>query len=156
MLEPTNPLNPTVSPPLVIEAYHEDLLCVTVYDPTAGVRSVPLSDLLSYHIVGVHFKRSSTAQLICPRLLQRFAALPIPKTINVSHSKFSVILLFDGSGSFVDVISQALEAWPHVILAAENDPGTRSIVAKVKGWPLDGTLWAYDKRGAHSFYAKDV
>ena len=55
-----------------------------------------------------------------------------------------------------DVISQALEAWPHAILAAENDPGTRSIVAKVKGWPLDGTLWAYDKRGAHSFYAKDV
>ena len=156
MLEPTNPLNPTVSPPLVIEAYHEDLVCVTVYDPTAGVRSVPLSDLLSYHVVGVHFKRSSTAQLICPRLLQRFAALPIPKTINVSHSKFSIISLFDGSGSFVDVISQALEAWPHVILAAENDPGTRSIVAKVKGWPLDGTLWAYDKRGAHSFYAKDV
>ena len=62
----------------------------------------------------------------------------------------------NGSGSFVDVISQALEAWPHAILAAENDPGTRSVVAKVKGWPLDGTLWAYDKRGAHSFYAKDV
>ena len=89
-------------------------------------------------------------------MLQRFAALPIPKGIDTTHSKFSIISLFDGSGSFVDVISQALDAWPHAILAAENDPGTRSIVAKVKGWPLDGTLWAYDKRGAHSFYAKDV
>ena len=156
MLEPINPVNPIASPPLIIELYHEDQLCVTVYDPTAGVRSVPLSDLLSYQVIGVHFKRSSTAQLICPKLLQRFAALPIPKGINTSHSKFSIISLFDGSGSFVDVISQALEAWPHAILAAENDPGTRSIVAKVKGWPLDGTLWTYDKRGAHSFYAKDV
>ena len=156
MLEPINPLNPITSPPLIIESYHEDHLCVTVYDPTAGVRSVPLSDLLNYQVIGVHFKRSSTVQLICPKLLQRFAALPIPKAINTSHSKFSIISLFDGSGSFVDVISQALEAWPHAILAAENDPGTRSIVAKVKGWPLDGTLWAYDKRGAHSFYAKDV
>ena len=94
--------------------------------------------------------------MIRPKLLQRFAALPIPKTIKTPHSKFSIISLFDGSGSFVDVISQALEAWPHAILAAENEPGTRSVVAKVKGWPLDGTLWAYDKRGAHSFYAKDV
>ena len=156
MLEPINSVNPIASPPLIIEFYHEDQLCVTVYDPTAGVRSVPLSDLLSYQVIGIHFKRSSTAQLICPKLLQRFAALPIPKGINTTHSKFSIISLFDGSGSFVDVISQALEAWPHAILAAENDPGTRSIVAKVKGWPLDGTLWAYDKRGAHSFYAKDV
>ena len=157
MLEPINSVNPIASPPLIIEFYHEDQLCVTVYDPTAGVRSVPLSDLLSYQVIGVHFfKRSSTAQLICPKLLQRFAALPIPKGINTTQSKFSIISLFDGSGSFVDVISQALDAWPHAILAAENDPGTRSIVAKVKGWPLDGTLWAYDKRGAHSFYAKDV
>ena len=117
MLEPTNPLNPIASPPLTIESYHEDQLCVTVYDPTAGVRSVPLSDLLSYQVVGVHFKRSSTVQLICPKLLQRFAALPIPKAINTSHSKFSIISLFDGSGSFVDVISQALEAkllWPTI------------------------------------------
>ena len=96
----------------------------------------------SYQVTGVHFKRSSTAQLICPKLLQRFAALPIPKGINTTHSKFSIISLFDGSGSFVDVISQALDAWPHAILAAENDPGTRSIVAKVKGmairWHLMG------------------
>ena len=45
---------------------------------------------------------------------------------------------------------------PMPFLLPRMDPGTRSIVAKVKGWPLDGTLWAYDKRGAHSFYAKDV
>ena len=49
-----------------------------------------------------------------------------------------------------------LKLGPTLFLLTENDPGTRSIVAKVKGWPLDGTLWAYDKRGAHSFYAKDV
>jgi len=53
--------------PLIYRPYHEDQLCV---------------------VVGVHFKRSSTAQLIYPKLLQRFAALPLPKTIKTSHSKF--------------------------------------------------------------------
>ena len=38
MLEPINSVNPVASPPLIIEFYHEDQLCVTVYDPTAGVR----------------------------------------------------------------------------------------------------------------------
>ena len=92
MLEPTNSLNPVTSPPLIIETYHEDQLCVTVYDPTARVRSVPLSDLLSYQVVGVHFKRSSTVQLICPKLLQRFAALRIPKTV-LSHSSMAAVAL---------------------------------------------------------------
>ena len=54
MLEPTNSLNPVASPPLIIETYHEDQLCVTVYDPTAGVRSVPLSDLLAHQVLPPH------------------------------------------------------------------------------------------------------
>lgn len=120
----------------------------------AGV--VPLSAFLPYQVRGIQFKRSSKTHLICPKLLQRFTFLPLAQQISPTSSKFSIISLFDGSGSFTDVISQALESWPHAVLAAENDTGTRSVVAKVKGWPVDGNLWAFDKKGAHSFYAKDV
>ena len=28
--------------------------------------------------------------------------------------------------------------------------------SKVKGWPIDGTLWTLDKNGAQTFYAQDV
>ena len=54
------------------------------------------------------------------------------------------------------MLSPKLGAWPNAILAAENDAGTRSVVSKVKGWPIDGTLWTLDKNGAQTFYAQDV
>ena len=44
----------------------------------------------------------------------------------------------------------------HMCLAAEMDADTRSVVSKLKGWPSDGSIWSFDKRGAHTFYAKDV
>ena len=148
--------SPFSVPPILVEQHHTDLESVTIYDPTSGVHIVPLSHLLAYQVHAVCFKRGSRTPLICPKLVQRFAALPLPRAIHPKASKFSIISLFDGSGSFTDVIAKALDQWPHAILAAENDPGTRSVVAKVKGWPLDGTLWSFDKNGAHSFYAKDV
>ncbi len=36
------------------------------------------------------------------------------------------------------------------------DADTRSVVSRVKGWPAQGSLWAFDKKGAHTYYAKDV
>ena len=64
--------------------------------------------------------------------------------------------LFDGSGSFSDVISTAVGEWPHAILAAEMDASTRAVVSKVKGWQVEGSLWSFDKQGAHTFYARSV
>ena len=148
--------SPFSVPPILVEQHHTDLESVTIYDPTSGVHIVPSSHLLAYQVHAVCFKRGSRTPLICPKLVQRSAALPLPRAIHPKASKFSIISLFDGSGSFTDVIAKALNQWPHAILAAENDPGTRCVVAKVKGWPLDGTLWSFDKNGAHSFYAKDV
>ena len=148
-------LSPFTVPPLLVEQYHSDLESVTIYDPTAGVHIVPLSHLLLYHVCAIHFKRGSKSTLICPKLIQRFASLPLPQAVTLNAAKFSIISLFDGSGSFTDVIAKALNQWPHAILAAEN-PDTRAVASKVKGWPLDGTLWSFDKNGAHSFYAKDV
>lgn len=156
LLKPFSNLSPFNVPPLLVEQYHSDLESVTIDDPTAGVHIVPLSHLLLYHVCAIHFKRGSKSMLICPKLIQRFASLPLPQTVTLNAAKFSIISLFDGSGSFTDVIAKALNQWPHAILAAENDPGTRAVVSKVKGWPLDGTLWSLDKNGAHSFYAKDV
>lgn len=154
MLKPFSPFN---VPPIVVEQYHSDLESVTIYDPTAGVHIVPLSHLLLYHVCAIYFKRGTKSTLICPKLIQRFASLPLPQTIIAQNAaKFSIISLFDGSGSFTDVIAKALGQWPHAILAVENDPGTRAVVSKVKGWPLDGTLWSFDKNGVHTFYAKDV
>lgn len=105
LLESTIVGDVSTSPPLLIEAYHPDQLCVTVYNPTGGVRSVPLSDVLSYQVVGIYFKRSSKPQLVCSELLQRFSALALPKPPKIATSNFSMISLFDGSGSFTDVIS---------------------------------------------------
>ena len=141
---------------LLIEAFQPDLSTVTIYDPLLGQHIVPSRELQHLSVTGIVFKRSSQKQLICPKLLHRFTALPLPKHTPTHRSPFSIISLFDGSGSFTDVISTALEAWPHAILAAENDAGTRAVVSKVKGWPIDGTLWALDKKGAQTFYAKDV
>ena len=36
------------------------------------------------------------------------------------------------------------------------DADTRSVVSKVKGWPVEGSVWAFDKKGAHTFYATNV
>ena len=141
---------------LVIEEFQPDLSSVKVYDPFLGSHIVPLRDLSHLSVTGLVFKRSSQTHLICPKLLQRFTALALPKQIAIHRSPFSIISLFDGSGSFTDVIAKALEAWPHAILAAENDAGTRAVVSKVKGWPMDGALRTLDKNGAQTFYAQDV
>ena len=141
---------------LLIESFQPELSTVTVYDPELGQHILPLRDLQHLSVTGIIFKRSSQKQLICPQLLQRFTALALPKHISKDRSPFSIISLFDGSGSFTDVIAKALGAWPNAILAAENDAGTRSVVSKVKGWPIDGTLWTLDKNGAQTFYAQDV
>ena len=148
--------NPPSTRHLLIEAFQPELSTVTVYDPEMGQHIIPLRDLQHLYVTGIIFKRSSQKQLICPQLLQRFTALALPKHISKDRSPFSIISLFDGSGSFTDVIAKALGAWPNAILAAENDAGTRSVVSKVKGWPIDGTLWTLDKNGAQTFYAQDV
>ena len=36
------------------------------------------------------------------------------------------------------------------------DADTRSVVSKVKGWPVEGSVWSFDKKGAHTFYAINV
>ena len=105
-------------------------------------RIIPLRDLQHLYVTGIIFKRSSQKQLICPQLLQRFTALALPKHISKDRSPFSIISLFDGSGSFTDVIAKALGAWPNAILAAENDAGTRSGRLQSQGlayrwYPLD-------------------
>ena len=148
--------NPPSTRHLLIEAFQPELSTVTVYDPELGQHILPLRDLQHLSVTGIIFKRSSQKQLICPQLLQRFTALALPKHISKDRSPFSIISLFDGSGSCTDVIAKALGAWPNAILAAENDAGTRSVVSKVKGWPIDGTLWTLDKNGAQTFYAQDV
>ena len=148
--------NPPSTRHLLIEAFQPEFSTVTVYDPEMGQHIIPLRDLQHLYVTGLIFKRSSQKQLICPQLLQRFTALALPKHISKDRSPFSIISLFDGSGSFTDVIAKALGAWPNAILAAENDAGTRSVVSKVKGWPIDGTLWTLDKNGAQAFYAQDV
>ena len=94
--------------------------------------------------------------LICSKLFQQFCGLSIKPPISSNPFPFSIISLFDGSGSFTDVIANALNQWQHAILAAEMDAGTRSVVSRVKGWPAQGSIWAFDKQGAHTFYAKDV
>ena len=104
------------TPHLLIEGFQPDISSVKVYDPSLGSHIVPLRDLSHLFVTGLIFKRSSQTQLICPKL---------PKQVVARRSPFSIISLFDGSGSFTDVIAKALEAWPHAILAAENDAGTR-------------------------------
>ena len=145
-----------VSPSSEIEKYHPDSCSVTIYDPHKGIYILPLSSLLSHNVLALAFKRSFQKSLSCPKLIQQFCTLSIKPPISSNPSPFSIISLFDGSGSFTDVIANALDQWPHAILAAEMDADTRSVVSKVKGWPAEGCIWAFDKKGARAFYAKDV
>ena len=145
-----------VSPSLTIQKYHPDSCSVTIYDPRKGIYILPLASLICYNILALVFKRPSQKSLICPKLIQQFCTLSIKPPISSNPSPFSIISLFDGSGSLTHVIANALDQWPHAILAAEMDADTRSVVSKVKGWPAEGSIWAFDKKGAHTFYAKDV
>ena len=156
VIEPDAPDQNGHLPPLTIEKYDPDSCSVTVYDPYKGLYTMPLSNLVSYNIISLILKRTSQKTLICPKLIQQFCALSIKPPTPSSPSSFSIISLFDGSGSFTDVIANALQQWPHAILAAEMDADTRSVVSRVKGWPAHGSVWAFDKKGAHTFYAKDV
>ena len=54
------------------------------------------------------------------------------------------------------MIAKAVGKWPIAILAAEMDAGTRSVVSKVKGWSVEGSVWTYDKHNAHTFYVENV
>ena len=153
-LDAHDPEHPPSS--ITIEKYHPDSCTVTIYDPHKGIYILPLASLLSYNIIALVFKRSSQKTLICPKLIQQFWALSIKPPISSTPSPFCIISLFDGSGSFTDVIANALNQWPHAILAAEMDADTRSVVSRVKGWPAQGSIWAFEKKGAHTFYAKDV
>ena len=135
-----------VSPSSEIEKYHPDSCSVTIYDPHKGIYILPLSSLLSHNVLALAFKRSFQKSLSCPKLIQQFCTLSIKPPISSNPSPFSIISLFDGSGSFTDVIANALDQWPHAILAAEMDADTRSVVSKVKGWPAEGCIWAFDKK----------
>ena len=141
---------------LVIEQFHAKSHSVTVYDPKKGVYTLPVDNIQSFEITALIFKRASSKNLICPQLLKDFCSLSIKASVSSHTSPFSVISLFDGSGSFTDVLSNALHQWPHAILAAEMDADTRSVVSKVKGWPVEGSVWSFDKKGAHTFYAINV
>ena len=156
VIEPDAPDRNGCLPPLTIEKYDPESCSVTIYDPYKGLYTMPLSNLVSYNIISLILKRTSQKTLICPKLIQQFCALSIKPPIPSSPSSFSIISLFDGSGSFTDVIANALQQWPHAILAAEMDADTRSVVSRVKGWPAQGSVWAFDKKGTHTFYAKDV
>ena len=141
---------------LVVEKYHPDSCSATIYDPEKGIYILPVDTLLTYNITAIIFKRSTPKALICPKLLKQFCALSVKPSISANNSPFSIISLFDGSGICTDVISNALNQWPQVILAAEMDADTRSVVSKVKGWPVEGSVWAFDKKRAHTFYAMNV
>ena len=141
---------------LVIEQFHPESQSVTVYDPRKGIFTLPIDNILSLEITALIFKRASSKCLICPQLLKDFCTLSLKNPIPTQSSPFSIISLFDGSGSFTDVIASTLKQWPHAILAAEMDADTRSVVSKVKGWPVEGSVWAFDKKGAHTFYATNV
>ena len=132
VIEPDAPDRNGCLPPLAIEKYDPESCSVTIYDPYKGLYTMPLSNLVSYNIISLILKRTSQKALICPKLIQQFCALSIKPPIPSSPSSFSIISLFDGSGSFTDVIANALQQWPHAILAAEMDADTRSVVSRVK------------------------
>ena len=150
------PPDSELSPHLLAEEFHPDSSSVSIYCPIKGLHIVPTSILFPYHISAVLFKRSSQSHLVSPLLLRKFASFSIPKPIPNSATPFAIISLFDGSGSFSDVISTAVGEWPHAIIAAEMDASTRAVVSKVKGWQVEGSLWSFDKQGAHTFYAHNV
>ena len=141
---------------LFLEQHHPDSNTVTVYDPSAGTQIKQISSLTCFKPTVLIFKRGSQQSLICPHLLRRFAAASPSLPPAASLSPYCIISLFDGSGSFTDVIAKAVGKWPIAILAAEMDAGTRSVVSKVKGWSVEGSVWTYDKHNAHTFYAENV
>ena len=151
-----NTLVTTDSYYLLIEKYHPNSNTVTVYDPILGSHIKQVTSLVLYKPLLLIFKRGSQPSLICPKLLQRFALTSPSLSIPSTSSKFCIISLFDGSGSFTNVISDAVGHWPCAILAAEMDAGTRAVVSKVKGWSVEGSLWTYDKNNAHTFYTENV
>ena len=123
---------------LFIEKHHSISNSVTVYDPHHGIQIRQISSLVCYKVNTLIFKRSSYRSLVCPNLLQRFALVSPASPPSSTYSPYCIISLFDGSGSFSDVIANAVGTWPHPILAAEMDAGTRSVVSKVKGWSVEG------------------
>ena len=151
-----NTLATTDSYYLLIEKFHPSSNTVTVYDPVLGSHIKQVTSLVRYKPLLFIFKRGSQLSLICPNLLQRFALTSPSLPLTSSSSKFCIISLFDGSGSFTNVIADAIGHWPCAILAAEMDAGTRSVVSKVKGWSVEGSLWSYDKNNAHTFYTENV
>lgn len=151
-----NTLTTTDSYYLLIEKFHPNSNTVTVYDPVHGSHLKQVTSLVRYKPLLFIFRRGSQPSLICPNLLKRFALTSPSLSLTPSLSKFCIISLFDGSGSFTNVISDAIGHWPCAILAAEMDAGTRSVVSKVKGWPVEGSLWSYDKNNAHTFYTENV
>ena len=151
-----NTLATTDSYYLLIEKFHPSSNTVTVYDPVLGSHIKQVTSLVRYKPSLFIFKRGNQLSLICPKLLQRFALTSPSPSLTSASSKFCIISLFDGSGSFTNVISEAIGHWPCAILAAEMDAGTRSVVSKVKGWPVEGSLWSYDKNNAHTFYTENL
>ena len=106
------PTDSELSPHLLAEEFHSDSSSVTIYCPIKGLHIIPISTLFPYHISAVLFKRSSQSHLVSPLLLRKFASFSIPKPIPNSATPFAIISLFDGSGSFSDVISTAVGEWP--------------------------------------------
>ena len=131
---------------LFIERFHPVSNSVTVFDPFHGTQLRQINSLICYKIATLVFKRNSVKSLVCSSLLQNFANTFPASPPTTAYSPFCVISLFDGSGSFTDVIAKAVGSWPHAILAAEMDAGTRSVVSKVKGWSVEGSIWTKDKK----------
>ena len=130
---------------LFIEKFHPVSNSVTVFDPFHGTQLRQINSLICYKVATLIFKRNSVKSLVCSSLLQNFANTFPASPPTTAYSPFCVISLFDGSGSFTDVIAKAVGNWPHAILAAEMDAGTRSVVSKVKGWSVEGSIWTKDK-----------
>ena len=141
---------------LFIEKHHSVSNSVTVYDPHQGIQIPQISSLVFYKVNTLIFKRSSYRSLVCPNLLQRFALVSPTSPPSSTYSPYCIISLFDGSGSFSDVIANAVGTWAHAILAAEMDAGPRSVVSKVKGWSVEGSIWTRDRNNAHTFYNENV
>ena len=93
---------------LFIEKFHSASNSVTVFDPSHGTQLRQMSSLVCYKATTLVFKRSSTKSLICPTLLQHFANTFPASPPATAYSPYCVISLFDGSGSFTDVIAKAV------------------------------------------------
>ena len=121
---------------LLIEEFQPDLSTVTVYDPFLGQHIVPLRDLQHLSVTGIILKRSSQKQLICPKLLQRFTALALPKHIPAHRSPFSIISLFDGSGSLPTSLLKPLMHGPMLSWLLKMTPVRELLSPKSRDGPL--------------------